>query len=58
MQALRGIPRDRVGGGARRVSKLDANVRAATAPLPSDIVRRLNAVTQPVLDKLGASFDY
>ena len=44
--------------GARKVPKLDANVRAATAPLPSDVVRRLNDVTQPVLDALGDSFDY
>ena len=44
--------------GARTVSKLDANVRAAAQPLSSDIIQELNTVTQPVLDKLGDSFDY
>ena len=40
------------------MSKLDANVRAAAQPLSSDIIQELNTVTQPVLDKLGDSFDY
>jgi aryl-alcohol dehydrogenase-like predicted oxidoreductase len=44
--------------GARKVSKLDENVRAATGPLSSEIIERLNTVTRPVLDKLGDSFDY
>jgi len=44
--------------GARTVSKLDANVRAAAQPLSSDIIQELNTVTQPLLDKLGDSFDY
>jgi aryl-alcohol dehydrogenase-like predicted oxidoreductase len=44
--------------GARTVSKLDANVRAAAQPLSSDIIQEVNTVTQPVLDKLGDSFDY
>ncbi|OGB93414.1 MAG: hypothetical protein A2Z31_01015 [candidate division NC10 bacterium RBG_16_65_8] len=44
--------------GARKLSKLEANVRAAAQPLYPDVVQRLNIVTQPVLDKLGDSFDY
>jgi aryl-alcohol dehydrogenase-like predicted oxidoreductase len=44
--------------GARKVEKLDENARAAARPLSADIVRELNTVTQPVLDKLGDSFDY
>jgi len=44
--------------GARKVAKLEANVRAAVQPLNPDIVQRLNVVTQPVLDTLGDSFDY
>jgi hypothetical protein len=33
-------------------------VRAAAQPLPPDVMHRLNVTTQPVLDKLGDSFDY
>ena len=44
--------------GARKMSKLEENVRAATQPLSIDVVQRLNVITQPVLDKLGDSFDY
>jgi aryl-alcohol dehydrogenase-like predicted oxidoreductase len=44
--------------GARKVAKLDENVRAAARPLAPDIIQTLNRVTQPVLDKLGDSFDY
>jgi len=44
--------------GARSVRKLEENVRAASQPLPAEIVEKLKAVTQPVLDKLGNSFDY
>jgi len=44
--------------GARKVSKLEENVRAVQRPLPPEIIRQLNIVTQPVLDKLGNSFDY
>jgi aryl-alcohol dehydrogenase-like predicted oxidoreductase len=44
--------------GARRVTKLEENVCAATKPLAPDIIRQLNRATQPVLDKLGNSFDY
>ena len=44
--------------GARTVSKLEANARAAARPLPPDVMHQLDIVTRPVLDKLGASFDY
>jgi aryl-alcohol dehydrogenase-like predicted oxidoreductase len=44
--------------GARSVRKLEDNVRAAAQPLPAEIIEKLNRVTQPVLDKLGNSFDY
>jgi myo-inositol catabolism protein IolS len=44
--------------GTRSVRRLEENVRAATEALPPEIVDRLNTVTQPVLDKLGPSFDY
>jgi len=44
--------------GARKVAKLDANVRAAAGSLSPDTIRALNAVTQPVLDTLGDGFDY
>src|SRR5512146_626921 len=44
--------------GARKVAKLDENVRAAGTPLPPDLIRALNAVSQPVLEKRGDSFDY
>jgi aryl-alcohol dehydrogenase-like predicted oxidoreductase len=44
--------------GARKVSRLDENVRAAARPPSSDILERLNTATRPVLDKLGDSFDY
>lgn len=44
--------------GARKAAKLDANVRAMAGPLSPDIIRALNAVTQPLLEKLGDGFDY
>lgn len=44
--------------GARSVRKLEENVRAAAAPLPPDVIDRLNHSTRPLLDKLGNSFDY
>jgi aryl-alcohol dehydrogenase-like predicted oxidoreductase len=44
--------------GARKVSKLESNVQAAAAPLSPALVQRLNAITQPLLDALGDSFDY
>lgn len=44
--------------GARKVARLDENVRAAARPLSSDIIHELNTVTRPLLEKLGESFDY
>lgn len=44
--------------GARKVEKLDENVRAVAKPLSSDIIQALDTVTRPVLDRLGDSFDY
>jgi hypothetical protein len=44
--------------GVRSLRKLEDDVRAAAQQLSPEIVARLNAVTQPVLDKLGNSFDY
>jgi len=44
--------------GARKVAKLDANARAMAGPLAPDIIRALNAATQPLLDTLGDGFDY
>jgi aryl-alcohol dehydrogenase-like predicted oxidoreductase len=44
--------------GARRPERLEEDVRAAEEPLPQHLVERLDRVTQPVLEKLGPSFDY
>jgi aryl-alcohol dehydrogenase-like predicted oxidoreductase len=44
--------------GSRSVSKLEANVRAVEEPLPAEIVGRLNAMTDPLKERLGRSFDY
>jgi aryl-alcohol dehydrogenase-like predicted oxidoreductase len=44
--------------GARSLRKLEENVRAAADPLPPKVVEKLNHATQPLLDKLGNSFDY
>ena len=44
--------------GSRSVSKLEANVRAVEQPLPAEIVGRLNAITDPLKQRLGRSFDY
>jgi aryl-alcohol dehydrogenase-like predicted oxidoreductase len=44
--------------GARKVAKLDANVRAMTGPLSPELIGALNAATQPLLDTLGDGFDY
>jgi aryl-alcohol dehydrogenase-like predicted oxidoreductase len=44
--------------GARKVSNLEGNVRAAGEPLHPDIVQRLDSLTRPLLDALGDSFDY
>jgi aryl-alcohol dehydrogenase-like predicted oxidoreductase len=44
--------------GSRSVGKLEANVRAVERPLPADLVARLDAITDPLKDRLGPGFDY
>jgi len=44
--------------GSRSVKELEMNIKAASEPLAPEIVEELNQATQPVLDKLGPSFDY
>jgi len=44
--------------GARSLSELEMNARAAASPLDAETVGLLNAATQPLLKKLGAGFDY
>ena len=44
--------------GSRSVGKLDANVRAVEHPLAGEMARRLNAITDPLKERLGRSFDY
>ena len=44
--------------GARNRAQLEANVRAAAEPLEPAIVELLGAATEPLLQKLGRSFDY
>jgi aryl-alcohol dehydrogenase-like predicted oxidoreductase len=44
--------------GSRSVEKLEANVRAVEQPLAAEVVARLNAITDPLKERLGRSFDY
>ena len=44
--------------GTRSVQRLESNVRAAEEPLPAEIIEKLNAVTDPLKEKMGPSFDY
>jgi aryl-alcohol dehydrogenase-like predicted oxidoreductase len=44
--------------GSRNVQELHQNIKAAQEPLISEVIEELNAVTQPLLEKLGPSFDY
>ena len=44
--------------GSRSVAELKANVASARQPLDPGLRTKLNAVTQPLLAKLGPSFDY
>jgi myo-inositol catabolism protein IolS len=44
--------------GSRNVAQLEANLRAVARPLPADVMARLNAITQPLKERLGRSFDY
>ncbi|HEY1787913.1 MAG TPA: aldo/keto reductase [Verrucomicrobiae bacterium] len=44
--------------GSRNVKELQVNIKAAMEPLDPKIVEELNQTTQPLLEKLGPSFDY
>jgi hypothetical protein len=44
--------------GARNEAELEANVLAAVEPLDPKVIRRLNAATEALLNKLGSSVDY
>jgi aryl-alcohol dehydrogenase-like predicted oxidoreductase len=44
--------------GCRTVDKLAANIKAASEPISIDLWEKLNRVTQPLMEKLGPSFDY
>jgi len=44
--------------GCRNTEQLEANIRSAALKLTSDTLARLNAITQPVWDKLGNNPDY
>ena len=44
--------------GCRNVRQLKANLKAAEEPLDQKTIAALNEITQPLLVKLGPSFDY
>ncbi len=44
--------------GARNQAELEANVRAAAESLDPAVIAELNAATEPLMRKLGSSFDY
>ncbi|MGD0743735.1 MAG: aldo/keto reductase [Verrucomicrobiota bacterium] len=44
--------------GSRSVKELQINIKAASEPLGQGIIEELNRATQPLLEKLGPSFDY
>lgn len=44
--------------GARTAVQLEEDLEAFEMTLQPDLVRQLNAITQPLLDKLGANLDY
>lgn len=44
--------------GSRNVQQLEVNASAARLSLTAEVIGRLNAATQPVLDKLGNNPDY
>lgn len=44
--------------GTRNLDQLDDNIQAASLQLPSEVIARLDALTQPLLGKLGANADY
>ena len=44
--------------GARNLEQLQSNLKAASEPLPREIITDLNRATALLLEKLGPSFDY
>jgi len=44
--------------GMANARHVAANVRAASTPLPLDVVEELNRITQPLMDALGPGLDY
>lgn len=44
--------------GARNITELEANIKAASEPLAAQIVEKLNTATNLLMEKLGPSFDY
>lgn len=44
--------------GARNIAQLEENIRAVAAPLSSDIIDTLDRATAPLMNAMGASFDY
>jgi myo-inositol catabolism protein IolS len=44
--------------GSRSPGKLEANVRAVEHPMAPEAVARLGAITDPLKERLGPSFDY
>ncbi|HVU08548.1 MAG TPA: aldo/keto reductase [Verrucomicrobiae bacterium] len=44
--------------GSRNVKQLQMNIKAASEPLDQSIIEELSQATQPLMEKLGPSFDY
>jgi len=44
--------------GSRNLQQLQLNIKAASETLDQEIIEELNRATQPLLEKLGPSFDY
>ncbi|HUL77028.1 MAG TPA: aldo/keto reductase [Vicinamibacteria bacterium] len=44
--------------GSRSISQVEANLRAVARPLAADVMARLDAITRPLKERLGRSFDY
>jgi len=44
--------------GCRTPARIEANAKAAAAPLPPEVVERLSAATAALKEKLGPNFDY
>jgi aryl-alcohol dehydrogenase-like predicted oxidoreductase len=44
--------------GSRNIRQLQLNIKAALETLDQEIIGELNRATQPLLEKLGPSFDY